>query len=63
MTKDDYKRKKLISEAIELDMEHDFIESQLWDLVGQIQKLKPTKKELKNGVQDLINWYGIINEK
>jgi hypothetical protein len=52
------KRKRLINKASELEMELSHIESQLWDTVIQIQDLKPTKKELEDGVQDLIDCYG-----
>jgi len=53
------KRKRLINEACDLDMELSFIEGQLHDIVNEIQNLNPTKKELNEGVQDLINCYGI----
>jgi hypothetical protein len=52
------KRKRLIGEAEEMDTELSFLESQLWDTVREIQDLKPTKKELEDGVQDLIDCYG-----
>lgn len=52
------KRKRLIQDAIDLDQELSFIEGNLHDLVAEIQDLNPTKKELKEGLQDLINWYG-----
>lgn len=58
MTKDDKKRKELITQAEEMDAEIYFLESELWDIVRAIQDLKPTKKELKNGVQELIDAYG-----
>ena len=54
----DQKRKRLINDAYDLDQEYSFIESQLWDIVSQIQNLHPTKKELKDGVQILIDCYG-----
>lgn len=54
------KRKRLIQEAADLDMELSFIESQLWDTVREIQNLNPTKKELNEGVQDLIDAYGSL---
>jgi hypothetical protein len=53
------KRKRLINEAYDLDQELSFIESQLYDTVREIQSLSPTKKELEDGVQDLIDCYGI----
>jgi hypothetical protein len=52
------KRKRFINEAYDLDQELSFIESQLWDTVKEIQHLNPTKKELKEGVQVLIDCYG-----
>jgi hypothetical protein len=48
----------IINEAIDLDQEFSFIESQLWNIVREIQDLTPTKKELKDGVQVLIDCYG-----
>lgn len=54
----DQKRKRLIDEAYDLDSELSYIESQLWDTVREIENLNPTKKELKSGVQDLIDFYG-----
>jgi hypothetical protein len=50
-------RKKLINEAYDLEQELGFIESQLIETVSEIKKLNPTKKELKSGVQDLIDCY------
>lgn len=59
MTKIETKRRKeLIEEAIYLAGQFDFIESQLFDLLEEIKKLKPTKKELKMGAQELIDFYG-----
>lgn len=58
MTKEDKKRKELIRRAETLDAELSFIEGEITNIVCEIQDLKPTKKELKEGVQDLINWYG-----
>jgi hypothetical protein len=52
------KRKRLISEAYDLDQEYSFIESRLWEIVEEIQDLNPTKQELKSGVQVLIDCYG-----
>jgi hypothetical protein len=52
------KRKRLIAEAYDLEQEYSFIESQLWITVSEIQDLKPTKKELNDGVQALIDRYG-----
>jgi hypothetical protein len=58
MTKEDKKRKELIAEAVDLDIELSFIEDRLHNIVPEIQDLNPTKKELKNGVQELIDCYG-----
>jgi hypothetical protein len=54
------KRKRLIQEAADMDMELSMLESQLWDIVREIQKLKPTKKELEDGAQALIDCYGSL---
>jgi uncharacterized coiled-coil DUF342 family protein len=58
MTKEDKKRKILIDRAYELDAKLQFVEDDLRDIVEEIQDLKPTRKELKNGVQALIDCYG-----
>ena len=55
----DQKRKRLIKEAYDLDYEISFFEGQIHDIVREIQNLNPTKKELKEGAQDLIDSYGI----
>lgn len=60
MTNEDKKRKELIKRAEDLDAKLSFIEGEIMNIVCEIQDLKPTKKELKEGVQDLINWYGRI---
>lgn len=52
------RRTKLIEEAIELDQEVSFIEYRLRDIVSEIEALEPTKKELSEGVQELIDCYG-----
>jgi hypothetical protein len=52
------KRKRLIDKAYDLDLEIFFIETQVCNMVKEIQDLKPTKKELNDGVQDLIDCYG-----
>lgn len=52
------KRKRLIDKAYNLEQEILFIEPQLWNIVREIQDLNPTKKELNDGVQDLIDCYG-----
>jgi len=50
-------RKRLIDEAQDLFYEIECIESELIEKVHLIKKLNPTKKELENGVQDLMDCY------
>jgi len=50
-------RKKLIKEALDLYAESEFIEARLRDLVKKIKELKPTKEELENDLQILIDYY------
>jgi hypothetical protein len=40
-------------------MQLSFIEYQLYSIVGRIQELKPTKREIKE-IKDLIDRYGLI---
>lgn len=53
----DKERKKLIEEALDLYAESEFIEARLRDLVKKIKELKPTKEELENDLQILIDYY------
>jgi hypothetical protein len=54
----DQKRKRLIEAAYDLDQHLEYMEATLRGVVTEIQELSPTKKELKDGVQDLIDCYG-----
>ncbi len=58
MTKEDKLRKDLIQRAFELDEAYSFLEEDLIELVEEIQKLNPTPRELKLGLQTLIDTYG-----
>lgn len=57
MKQDDKKRKQLIEDAGELDQQIQFCESELAQLLSEIRDLNPTKKELKDGLQDLMDCY------
>jgi len=54
---DNQKRKRLINEAIKMECEIQHLEYQLADSLNEIKKLHPTKKELKEGLEDLMDCY------
>ena len=51
------KRQELINEAYDLSENIDISEMDLSSILSEIKKLKPTKKELDNGLQDLFDMY------
>jgi hypothetical protein len=51
------KRKKLIDDAYKLDENICFSEDELHLTLREIQELNPTKKELKDGLQTLMDCY------
>lgn len=54
---DNQKRKRFINEAYELEHEIMYNENIISELLSEIKKLKPTKAELKYGLQELIDCY------
>jgi uncharacterized coiled-coil DUF342 family protein len=51
------KRKRLIKEAEEMNFEIQHLEYDLSATLHEINQLNPTKKELKHGLEDLMNMY------
>lgn len=51
------KRKRLIDDAINLSEEVDYYEYKLMRTLDKIKALNPTKKELDDGLQELIDMY------
>ena len=51
------KREKLIMEAADLENELGYIEYKLPFVLDKIKKLRPTKAELEDGLQDLFDTY------
>jgi uncharacterized coiled-coil DUF342 family protein len=54
---DNQKRKRLINEAVEMECEIQHLEYHISETLEQIKTLHPTKKELKEGLQDLMDCY------
>lgn len=52
------KRTRLINEAGEMEEELSYLEECLASTIADIMQLNPTKKELSDGLQDLIDCYG-----
>jgi hypothetical protein len=57
LTDNDKKRMELIDVAYEYEGEIEYFEYQLIATLSEIKKLSPTKKELKDGLEDLMAHY------